>query len=180
MTNSITKKIAIAEFIGLIFCLGMSVVFHFAFEWLGKSPYAAAFFATNESVWEHGKIIFYPFVLYSIVEYFILKPDPKVYATAKCIPLAAAIPTMITLFYTYSGIIGRSIVAVDITIAVLIIFAMYGASYSILKNGCIAKSWPLWAAISLITLLLLIIFTFYPPHIPLFYDFPHNVYGIKR
>lgn len=83
----VNKKILISEIIGLIFCLAMSFVFHFAYEWLNKTQAIAWLFATNESVWEHSKIIFYPYFIYSIIEFFILKPDIKVYLTAKSIPL---------------------------------------------------------------------------------------------
>ncbi len=172
-----TKKVLISATIGLIFCIVMSFVFHFAFEWLNKTPVIAWLFATNESVWEHGKIIFYPFLIFSLIEYLILKPNIKVFLTAESLPLILCIPIMITLFYTYSGIIGKNFVAVDISIAVLVIIAMNIASYKIIANNYASKFYYLYAIIAFITMLFLIIFTYFPPHINLFYDTLKSSYG---
>ena len=173
------KKILISEIIGLIFCLAMSFVFHFAYEWLNKTQAIAWLFATNESVWEHSKIIFYPYFIYSIIEFFILKPNIKVYLTAKSIPLILSIPVMITLFYTYSGIIGKNFLAIDIAIAVLIIIAKFIISYKILIKGYFSKYWYLYISISIFILIFLIIYTYFPPHINLFYDKTKDIYGIN-
>lgn len=175
----IRKKLIITEFVGLILCLSLSFVFHFAYEWSGNSPIIAWLFATNESVWEHGKIVFYPFLIFSIIEYFIIKPDTKVFITAKAMPLAFVIPLMITIFYTYSGIIGKNFVAVDITIAVLLVIAMFVASYKVLITGHIAKYWYIYLAVAILFAILLVTFTYFPPHINLFYDNTQNMYGIK-
>lgn len=173
------KKLIIAEAIGLLFCLAMSFVFHFAYEWL-KKPFGIAFlFATNESVWEHSKIIFYPYLIYSLVEFFILKPAPKSYLTAKCLPLMLCIPAMLVLFYTYSGIIGTNYIAVDITISVAIIISMFATSYKILSNKFSVKHYILLAIIAAIILVLIVVFTYYPPHISLFFDKTKGVYGIN-
>jgi len=98
--------------------------------------------------------------------------------TAKSLPLILCIPIMITLFYTYSGIIGKNFVAVDILIAVLVIIAMNIASYKIIANNYASKFYYLYAIIAFITMLLLIIFTYFPPHINLFYDTIKNSYGL--
>ncbi len=84
---------------------------------------------------------------------------------------------MITLFYTYSGIIGKNFVAVDISIAILIIIAMNIASFKIIANNYSSKFYYLYAIIAFITMLFLIIFTYFPTHINLFYDILKNSYG---
>ncbi len=175
MTN---KRLIITEIIGLLICLVLSFVFHFAFEWFHRTTGIAWLFATNESVWEHSKIIFYPYLIFSIIEYFIIKPDIKVFLTAKSIPLMLAIPLMLIIFYTYSGIIGKSIVAVDITIAILIIYLMFFISYKIIMKGYISNWYIVFTIIAILIVLLLIIFTYFPPHIKLFYDILDKKYGI--
>lgn len=175
----ISKKLIITEFVGLLLCLILSFVFHFAYEWLDKSPIIAWLFATNESVWEHGKIIFYPFLLFSVIEYAIIKPDNKVFFTAKAIPLVFCIPIMVAFFYTYSGIIGKNYTAVDISLAIFLVIAMFAVSYKIIINGYVAKYWFIYLAVAILFVILLITFTYYPPHINLFYDQLQNRYGIK-
>lgn len=180
--NCTHKKLIIAEIFGLIFCLAMSFVFHFAFDWLNRNNGIAWLFATNESVWEHSKIIFYPYLLYSVAEYFIVKSEIsglKNYLNAKSISLILCIPVMITIFFTYSGIIGKNFTAVDILLAITIIMAMSITSYKILINGYISKYFYLYTILAVITAILLIIFTYYPIHINLFLDNVKNIYGIN-
>lgn len=47
---------------------------HFLYD---KTRFIAFSFLSpvNESIWEHIKIIFFPYLIYSIAEYFILKPE---------------------------------------------------------------------------------------------------------
>lgn len=173
------KKLIIAEIIGLIFCFSMSFVFHFAFDWLGKPPAIAFLFATNESVWEHSKIIFYPFLIYSIFEYIIIKPDAKEFLTAKSIPLLYSIPTMIAIFYTYSGIIGTNYLAIDIIMTIAIITAMFIASYKMQVKNYANANYAFFSIFVGIIIILLIIFTYFPPHIALFYDKTKGAYGLQ-
>lgn len=174
----LNKKLLIAEIIGFVFCLVMSFVFHFAYEWLNKTPAIAWLFATNESVWEHSKIIFYPFLLFSIIEYFIIKPDIKVYLTAKSIPLILCIPIMLIIYFTYTGIIGTNYLAIDIIMTILIVLAMSITSYKILKLGYFSKYYYIYTMLAISLLVFIIIFTYFPPHINLFYDKTKDLYGI--
>ena len=54
-------------FIGLLGSLG-----HFFYEWSGNNKIIGYFFATNESTWEHLKLLFFPTVIYSVIEYFFV------------------------------------------------------------------------------------------------------------
>ena len=42
---------------------------HFLFDLTGGSLVAALFSAVNESIWEHIKLIYYPMLLVSLLEY---------------------------------------------------------------------------------------------------------------
>ncbi len=180
--NSAYKKLIIAEIVGFAFCLSMSFVFHFAYEWLNKNIGIAWLFATNESVWEHSKIIFYPYLIFSIVEYFVVKSEIsslKVYLTAKSIPLILCIPVMVSIFFTYSGIIGKNFLAIDILMTITIIVAMFIFSYKTITHQYTAKYVYLYASIAVILTILIIIFTYYPIHINLFLDNIKNAYGVS-
>ena len=171
-------KLIYAELGGVIFGLLMSVVFHFSYDWLGNSPYLAWFFAVNESVWEHGKLVFYPYLIYSIIEYFIIKPDKGSYIAAKSIALLVVIPLMITIFYTYTGIIGTHMLWADILLTLVIVFVSYIISYRLLNSGFNLRKYSWFAIPALILLILVIVFTYYPPHLPLFLDTMTNTYGL--
>ena len=48
---------------GTIFVLITGVISHFVYEWSGNNRLVGLFFPTNESVWEHMKLCFYPYLL---------------------------------------------------------------------------------------------------------------------
>lgn len=173
------KKILTLEIIGLIFTLTMSFILHFLYEWSGESKIIAMFSATNESVWEHGKLLFIPFIFYSIVEYFILRPkNIGSYLTAKAVPLISCIPLMIAIFYTYTGVIGYNVGWVDITMSIGIVLWMNIYSFYTLINEKYKKGSIFLLIIVLIILILIIVFTYFPPNLPLFLDITTGKYGI--
>lgn len=72
------KKINIKRII--IFYLITAIIgtlSHFAYDFFNESPYLIALFPTNESVFEHMKLFFYPFIFTSLVEGFIYKENIK-------------------------------------------------------------------------------------------------------
>lgn len=49
--------------VGAIFSLAVGALSHFFYEWSGGSTAAGIFFPVNESVWEHMKLVFFPFLV---------------------------------------------------------------------------------------------------------------------
>jgi len=98
-------------FIGLVGSLG-----HFFYEWSGNNKIIGYFFATNESTWEHLKLLFFPTLIYSFIEYFFVKKDIKNYIPAVIISVIVGIISIVTLFYTYKGILGYNIDFINIAI----------------------------------------------------------------
>ena len=64
------KKIII---ISCIVCILLGVLLHFAFNFSNSNKIVGIFTPVNESVWEHLKLIFIPFTLFSIFFYIITK-----------------------------------------------------------------------------------------------------------
>ncbi len=171
-------KLIYAELGGAILGLILSFVFHFAFEWSGEMPSIAWLFAVNESVWEHSKLIFYPYLIYSIIEYFILRIDKGTYITAKAISLLTTIPMMLIMYYTYTGIIGTHVLWVDILITIIIVLLSYTFSYLMISRNFRVKGYMWLALLAFIVFVMLIVFTYYPPQIPLFFDNSSKIYGL--
>lgn len=175
--NKIYKnRIIWLEIIGLVFSVVFSFVFHFMYEWINTLGWL---FPVNESVWEHIKILFMPYLIYSIIEFFILKPEDKLnYFSIKSIALIVIPIVMITLFYTYSGIIGNHYVFVDGMIGVISLLIGFMISLKLLLIEYKCKNKPVPIILAGIIFILLIVFTYYPPHINLFYDTLDGKYGI--
>ena len=71
MFNTITYKKIIT--IACIISILLGVFLHFAYDLSSDNTVVALFAPVNESVWEHLKLIFIPFTLFSIIFYFYTK-----------------------------------------------------------------------------------------------------------
>lgn len=63
------KKIKIISIIGIFL---LSILFHFLYD-LMPSLITSLLFPVNESIWEHMKLIFTSTLVFSVIEYLLLK-----------------------------------------------------------------------------------------------------------
>jgi len=75
--------------------------------------------AVNESTWEHLKLVFWPIVLFAVVEWFAYGRNTPGFWPAKALSVLIAMATIVVLFYTYTGILGYNLMAVDIATFVI-------------------------------------------------------------
>lgn len=136
------------------------------------------FFPINESVWEHGKIILNPLILWVFVENYIIRPsDMKKFILIKSYSMIYGLLFMYAFFYTYTGIIGKSIIFVDVCLAFFsMCYAMY-LSYDGYTRGINRIHGYACLSSVIICEILFIIFTFIPPHIPFFWCSVTKRYG---
>lgn len=88
------------EIIGAVIVCVCAPLLHFVYEWSGDNFLVGLFAATNESVWEHTKLIYFPMLVWAVVEYAVLKPDFKRFLAAKTVALAFCSLATIAFFYT--------------------------------------------------------------------------------
>ena len=175
------NKILKWQIIAVLFSLVLGTLLHFTYEWSGENNFVASFSAANESVWEHLKLVFFPILLFAIIEYFFLKSDTKHYFVAKLAAILTAMSFITIFFYTYTGILGKSYFVLDIASFIISILLAEWVAYQImLKPGQSDKMINV-VSISLIIILALwfVLFTYYPPEIPLFQDPITKQYGIS-
>ena len=159
------------EIAGIISVFLLGSLLHFLFEWSGESAPIGAIASVNESVWEHFKQGFWPMCLYAVIEYRFIRDHTNNFLTAKTV--AVYLIPLITgiTFYTYTAVTGEHFLIVDILIFLAAIIAGQFVSYRILKS----RKLPRYAGyISLIWIIalasVLVIFTYSPPHLPIFLD----------
>ncbi len=152
-------------FIGILGGLG-----HFFYEWSDQNTIIGYFFSVNESTWEHLKLLFFPTVIFSVIEYFFVKREIKNYAASVTASVIVGMLAIITLFYTYSGVLGRTIDFINILIYYISIIIML-----IVKNKIIVRevlggqnSALFSVLICFVITLMFIFFTYNPPSIGLF------------
>lgn len=167
------------ELIGFIFVCLLGTASHFFFEWSRNSVFIGLFCPVNESVWEHLKLLYTPFLIWSAAEFFILK-DRKCFFFSRAAGIISGMLLTVFIYYTYTGATGKESMAVDIASFILGVLAAFAAGYIILKNKRLHSAFTEIISVILLTVLfgLFILFTFAPPLIPLFEDMQSLSYGI--
>lgn len=171
------KKLFKYEIIGFIFVSVLGTLFHFLYEWLGYSKVIALFCPVNESVWEHLKLLFFPYLIWTIIEYFLLNRKENFFS-AKIKGVLCGNLFIVTFFYTYSGISGRTSSFIDILSFFVGTAIAFIISYEIMRNSKkdTNKIIPIIMFIAISGIFFL--FTFMPPLIPLFEDPQKLTFGI--
>ena len=151
---------------------------HFTFELSGNQPVVGVFSAVNESVWEHLKIAFWPAILYLIFEYRYLYKRTNNFFFAKAIGVYAIMLIIPTIFYSYT-IFTEDNLIIDISSFILAIVIGQFLSYKILTFKKLSDRLKLISLVAIVILAVaFVVFTFYPPQIPLFQDANTGEYGI--
>jgi hypothetical protein len=166
------------ELIGIAVISVLGAMLHFVFDWSGQWEPLGVIAAVNESVWEHFKIGFWPALFYAIGEYPFLKSYTSNFLIAKAACVYAIPVTIAIIFYSYTAVIGQEILTADILIFVIAIALGQLTSYKILTSRQLQR-WFNGLGVFLIIILAVAfgVFTFYPPHLPIFLD-STGVYGI--
>lgn len=157
--------------VGAVFTLIVGTLLHFVWEWSGYSNLTAVFSAVNESTWEHLKLLFFPFILFSAIEYGLYGKHRDCFFTAKARAVLLGMLTIVVVFYTYTGILGKNYFLLDIGTFLLGVAASYLYSYQYLRdflNTCTPGTEIFSLFIILILAVAFGVFTFYPPALGLF------------
>ena len=176
---SAKRRILLWEVGGIIFIVVLGSLLHFAFEWSGGWTPVAAIAAVNESVWEHLKLGFWPALAYAVLEYNRFGKSASNFFFAKTLGIYLIPITIVVLYYSYTAILGYGLLIVDIVIFVEAIIVGQLVSYRLLIASPLPGRLNRFAPVALVALsILFVLFTFYPPQLPLFRDSVTGAYGI--
>lgn len=166
------------ETVGLLVVLAAGNLLHFIYDWTGQSPIAAPLAAVNESTWEHMKLLAVPWLVWTVVT--IVANRCAASALPRAIGLLAGLAAIPALFYTYTGILGKSIDVVNILIFQAAVLLAYFVSVALQKSARLS-SVPfqiLGILLHLLAALAFLFFTSFPPSLPLFVDPTNGTRGI--
>jgi hypothetical protein len=162
-------KRKITEFVCYLIACGLGTLFHFVYEWSGENPLVGLFCPVNESTWEHLKLLFYPILIVSIPEYFVLRKRYDNFLCTKFLSALLGMGLTVVLFYTYVGVYGKNVDVVNI----ILYFAAMAAAYifschRLADRGSRAIS-PWLCLVGIYGIVILFaVFSVYPPSIGLF------------
>jgi hypothetical protein len=175
----LSKKVLIYEIVGTLFIVFLGSAFHFTYELSGKLAIVGAFSAVNESVWEHLKLAFWPSLIWLLIEYMTLNKLANNFLTAKTMGTYLMVAIIPILLYLYTSITGSSILAIDITTFIVAVVLGQFLSYNLFKKNQFSRIADKVALVMLVVLgISFTVFTFYPPHLPIFQDPISRGYGI--
>lgn len=151
-----------------IFVLAAGSLWHFVYEWSGETWLVGLFFPVNESTWEHMKLVFFPIAISGgFLTGRFRKEMPGILGSV-CAGALVGTWAVPVLFYTYSGILGRDVMALD-----LLTFAFsVAAGFLVIRrmagsDG--AEKWGGWLCFLAIAQgVLFPVFTVFPPETGLF------------
>ncbi len=172
------RSVGLWQLMGFAVTSLLGTLLHFLYDWAGGALWLAPFSGVNESTWEHMKLLFWPMLLFALVQAFFFR-DRADFFCIKRRGILLGLLLIPLLFYTYNGVIGKSPDWVNITI-----FFIAAATTYIYEARRLARPVPeccrkraAIAALAVIALLF-VIFTFSPPALGIFLDPVTGSYGI--
>ena len=148
----------------------LGILGHFLYELTGENKIIGLFFPVSESIWEHLKLVFFPSLIYFLFEYFSSSKMPPNYIPAAIMGILCGMLSVVVLYYTITGVIGRNIDFINILIffiAVIITVSKrnkiigYGTEYS-------KKSTTILLGTAFIFIVVFAFWSFLPPKLSIF------------
>lgn len=170
------KQIIISKFLTLIrrkdipyllISAILGTVNHFLYDYSDRNPITGLFTPINESVWEHMKLLFFPILFVSVIQFVIQQPNRKSFWGGRLVGVWVSIIAVIFLYYGYSGLLGTHFAVIDILlffIGVLTAFITSAKTGKYFRNVDLIPIFWGWA----LTALLFFTLTCYHPELPLF------------
>lgn len=171
------KTLLFFQIAGFVFTGILGTLLHFLYDWT-NSPITALFSAVNESIWEHMKLLFVPTLTFAFIQRKFFAGSFKNFWWAKLMGIVAGLLSIPILYYTYTGALGVSADWFNITIFFLAAAVCYITEAMFIKKEKSFCHSGVAVAVLCLIVVTFVVFTFYPPFIPLFKDPSTNLYGI--
>ena len=172
------RSVGLWQLFGFAVSTLCGTLLHFMYDFFNKAVWIAPFSGVNESTWEHMKLLFWPMLLFCIVQSFFFKD----YENFWCIKLRGTLlglGLIPLLFYTYNGVIEKSPDWLNIAIFFISAAVAYVYETRQFRSESTRCSSPKTAIFVLAVIdVLFAVFTFLTPEINIFKDPLTNTYGI--
>ncbi|MDE7263448.1 MAG: hypothetical protein K2N64_02135 [Anaeroplasmataceae bacterium] len=150
------KKYAI---IGALVVSVLGTLFHFLGDWI-----PIILFPMNESIFEHMKLVLFPFLLYFFGSLPFLKANRMDVFSSFVSAILLSMGIIILSYYTYSGMLGWNVDAINIIIYYVAVLAGFILIYKKKTLFSFSNS----VIFLLILFVFVVTFSYYPPNISFF------------
>ncbi|NLD26866.1 MAG: hypothetical protein GX661_05860 [Acholeplasmataceae bacterium] len=158
-------------YISIILAITIGTLSHFLYTWSGEARILSVFVPVNESVWEHLKMVYWPFLCIWGIYYLIKRPpNPQAWFFSSLLAILFAQYLILSGHYLFRGSTGKDAIIFDIF---LFLLAVVWAQLWATKYYCKLKNPPplVFTTLALFILaLLFMVFTYRPLNLPLFHE----------
>lgn len=155
---------------GIIFTLITGTLLHFTYEWSGNNHIVGYLSAVNESTWEHMKLVFFPMSLYYFYMNNKLKDEYPCVTSSLLFGILFGTLLIPIIFYTYSGILGRSLLILDISTFIICVFIAFSAVYRLSLSCWLMDFQVLLKLLVFLSAVCFLILTYDHPTLGIFID----------
>ena len=174
------KQLLFWELAGFLVTGALGSLLHFVYQWSGENQVAAAFSAVNESTWEHMKLLFFPLFLFSVVQVCVMGRNYPNFLAVRAVSILMGLVLIPVLFYTYTGVLGRSVDWVNIALFFLAALGAFLLDFRLLRRSRLSAPWQqILGLIVLWALAFCFVWcTFHPVELALWRDPVTGGYGV--
>ena len=174
------KQLFFWELAGFLVTGALGSLLHFVYQWSGENQVAAAFSAVNESTWEHMKLLFFPLFLFSVVQVCVMGRNYPNFLAVRAVSILMGLVLIPVLFYTYTGVLGRSVDWVNIALFFLAALGAFLLDFRLLRRSRLSAPWQqILGLIVLWALAFCFVWcTFHPVELALWRDPVTGGYGV--
>jgi len=164
------KKFYFTEITFCILTILVGTLLYFSYEWSNYNIYLAYIAPVNNSIWEHLKMLLFPVLLFSIIEYIMIGKCFSAFIPTRTIAFFSGVLFMIIFFYTYSGILGANHLLLDLIDLYLSVIIIYYLTWrqAVDKRGGNVYANIFCSCIMFFLVYIFITFTNNPPQMNLF------------
>lgn len=179
---TVRKNLRHWEIAGFVFVGAMGVLLHFLFDWTGGNTLVAAFAGVNDSTWEHMKLLYLPYFVFTMVQFTAFAEPFRNFFAVKATAGLVGLLLIPLLHYTIAGMFGAPPDWVNVAIFFVADAVMYFVSDRLLNAYALRGGiWQLLGFALLWALMFaFIFFTYRTPQLPLFRDPTTFQYGIPK
>ena len=168
--NGLKEKCFWSSVTGFFVVCIAGTINHYLYGLSGRNPIIGMFTPVNESVWEHLKLLFFPYLAYILAEQLIYGRYIRGFLFSRAVGVICGMTVIPLLFYAYTVFTGRSLPPADIMIFVISVMLSFTISFDRIVKRKDEAHGSAFAAIILLCGIAVLFFgmTFFPPSTILF------------
>lgn len=155
--------------LSFLFVCILGVLLHFTYDWSNQNSVVGFFSAKNESVWEHLKLLFFPMLFLTVIQFVKSPAEMQSRLRARTVGTLSGMCFIVVFFYLIWGISGRLLGFVNIALFFIGVFVAFRTEKKASKDISSSNA-SYYPVVWIVFTLLFVLFSIHAPNLGLFYD----------